>query len=727
VTSARRRRGWGVGIPFHRLAAIALVCAATLPVGVLGLLVYDQVDRALAEDAIVRTNHATEAATASLHQAGRDLDGLAASYASWPAFGRAVASGSLASIHDDVLAFLVERGSVVAGEVDAGTSRVTAGDGGVVAALGAVGADTGGGALVAEVASALYFVDAQAVPNPDGSGTAGRIVLARRLDAKLATDLATLTGYAVALIGADGSVAVSTDPAITGEAVVATARVTGVVRRDDLVARRFHLDGPAGGADVLLASHVSALQATAGGLPLLVLVLLGTTAILALLLAAALSRVLRRRLHVIHDGLVAVADGRVPPAIEGGDDEIGRLSAGLDRLVATLDRRELVVRRCLAAAAAVPIHVGPRAAAHQLATGTADIFGARWARVVAPDEGIIGAGGPEALTDPTCGSPTTTVGDGEPGAKLAEAPLGLGLDGRRLELALAPDHPWTDGDQGGLAMMGLLVGSVLDETSQYGAAVGRADRLDRLNRLQREFLRAVSHNLRAPLATIELAASDLVEASDDPFVGLRAEAIRIEERRLARLVSQVLLLSRMETGTLDLEGEPVALAPLVLRVIAELGLEAAATVVDRSAGAVAITDHAATEQIAWILLDNAQRYAPGSPLRVEITPVDATGEQPTIVLAVQDEGPGVPRGEERRIFRRFARGTGSDRTDGTGLGLSVARGLARALGGDVTYVRGGAGARFEVALPAGGASPDDGVAGSRTEVSGPARPPVASR
>lgn len=741
MTPARRRWGWGAGIPYHRLAAIALVLAATLPVAVLGLLVFNQVDRALAEDAIVRTDRATEAATAALRRAGNDLDGLVASYASWPAFEHAVASGSLASIHDDVLAFLVERGSVVAGEVAAGSGRVTAGEPSVIAAIEALGDDIGRGPVVMDVGAALFFVDAQAVPDPGGTGSPGRIVLARRLDAVLASDLAALTGYAVALVGPDGAVAVSTDPGITDGALPATAAGTGVVRHDDLVARRVHLDGPAGGADVLLASRVSALQATAGGLPPLVLALLGSTAVLALLLAVGLSGVLRRRLHVIHDGLLAVADGRVPPVIEAGGDEIGRLAAGLDRIVATLDRRELVVRRCLAAAASIPIHLGPKLAAHQLAAAAADIFGARWARVIEPDGTVIAVEGPEALAgrtvaagpageagvageadraseagaageaDAAGGTRANEAGaEATAGVSNPEAPLGLGLDGRRLELSLRPGQAWTDGDQGGLEVMGLLVGSVLDETAQFGAAIGRADRLDRLNRLQREFLRAISHNLRAPLATIELAASDLMEVTSDPFVTLRADAIRVEERRLARLVGQVLLLSRMETGTLDLEGEPVALGPLARRVVAELGLDDAVIVADRSAGAVAITDRAATEQIAWILLDNAARYAPGTTVRVEITPVEAVGGAPMLWLAVEDGGPGVRRGDERRIFRRFARGAGSDGTDGSGLGLSVARGLARALGGDIAYRRGRVGARFEVRLPASGADPDDGGA-----------------
>ena len=245
----------------------------------------------------------------------------------------------------------------------------------------------------------------------------------------------------------------------------------------------------------------------------------------------------------------------------------------------------------------------------------------------------------------------------------------------------------------------------IGEAELYRRTARRADRLDRLNRLQREFLRSVSHNLRAPLATIELAASDLLDLEGDPFVRARAEAIRIEGRRLARLVGQVLILSRIESGTLSLDGEPVALAPLARRIADELGLGRDVVVTDDDRGEVAYTDPAATEQIVWILLDNASRYAPGRPIRVDIAVASASGE-PQLVLAVEDEGPGVAEGEERRIFRRFMRGSAANGMDGMGLGLSVARGLARALGGDVRYRPGRVGARFELSLPHGGGAAD---------------------
>jgi two-component system sensor histidine kinase KdpD len=231
------------------------------------------------------------------------------------------------------------------------------------------------------------------------------------------------------------------------------------------------------------------------------------------------------------------------------------------------------------------------------------------------------------------------------------------------------------------------------------------DRPDRRNRLQREFLRGVAHNLRAPLATIELAASDLLDAHSDPVVRSRAEAILVEERRIARILGQILLVARMDSGALELDGEPVALGPLARRVADELGLASRVTIEEHADGAVAISDEAATEQLLWILLDNAARYAPDGPIRVEIRGA-GTAAEPRIVLAVADDGPGVAPGDERRIFRRFARGGSAEGTAGSGVGLSVARGLARALGGDVAYRRTPRGARFEVTMPSSGPAAD---------------------
>jgi len=112
------------------------------------------------------------------------------------------------------------------------------------------------------------------------------------------------------------------------------------------------------------------------------------------------------------------------------------------------------------------------------------------------------------------------------------------------------------------------------------------------------------------------------------------------------------------------------------------------------------------EQVLWILLDNAVTYAPAGPVRViiEARAAEHPGRDTTgmeLVVCVADEGPGVVVADRSRIFGRFERGSTAGAREGTGLGLYVARGLLRAMGGRVWLEPGdGPGATFAFALPA---------------------------
>ncbi len=681
-----------------------MVACAALPVAALGLAASSQVDHALAADAILRTDRAVEAAAAHLRLQAQELDALVENYATWPAFVEDLATGDVDKIQDDVLSFLVERGSVAAGVVIAPQGSRAAGEPAVIARLtttgpGAVLADSGAQATWA--GSTLVVVSARTIGGTGAAGKYGTLLLAQRLDAEATTTLRSLTGYEVSFLSPSGEVAISTDPDMGRAATMLAGDATGVVRTGDLVAKRLHLGGPSGGADVLFATRTSALQGAESGLQSLLLGLVVGTAGLAVLFAIGLSWILQRRLDLVHDRLAAIADGRVAPPISVGGDEIDRLAAGLRRLVEGLDRREMVVRRSLAAAAAIPVRTTQVVAASQLARDTASIFNGRWARLIDADGQPIGVfEGPPDLRR------VDDMGDDDTAAVVVEAPLGLGADVRRLELGLVPGQMWLDGDQANLEVMGLVAGRVLDQLGQFGAVIGRADRLDRLNRLQRGFISAVSHNLRAPLARIELAASDLVERSTDPLVTERAMLIRSAERRLDRVVGQMLVLSRMDSGTLGLEDEPVAVTPLVASVVGDLDLADRVELDDRAIGIVALADRGAIEQILWILLDNARRYAPAGPITVRIEPDATPHGEPRLLVVIADRGPGVSPGAEHRIFRRFSRGPGSPSGDGMGIGLSIARGLARAMGGDVTLRISRPGAAFELALPSSGHDTD---------------------
>ena len=119
-------------------------------------------------------------------------------------------------------------------------------------------------------------------------------------------------------------------------------------------------------------------------------------------------------------------------------------------------------------------------------------------------------------------------------------------------------------------------------------------------------------------------------------------------------------------------------------------------------GLAALADPDAVRRILSNLFDNAAKYAPGAPPEVSVRAAENGVE-----VVVADRGPGVPPGLEEKVFERFFRADDSlaRRANGSGIGLSLARGLARGMGGDlVCRPRPGGGAEFVLALPAAGSA-----------------------
>jgi signal transduction histidine kinase len=225
----------------------------------------------------------------------------------------------------------------------------------------------------------------------------------------------------------------------------------------------------------------------------------------------------------------------------------------------------------------------------------------------------------------------------------------------------------------------------------------------RSEQVRRDFVANASHELKTPAASIQAAAETIRTAAvEDPSVIPRfASQLEREAARLSRIVSDLLDLSRLESGSvLD---ETVALDAIVRdegerfeepAAEAGVGLSVAAAAVPRVRGSA--------RDLALLvrnLVDNAIRYtAPGGKVHVELTTDD--GE---VVLAVADTGLGVPHRDLPRIFERFYRvdRARSRETGGTGLGLSIVKHVAENLGGRVQVTSElGQGTRFEVRLPA---------------------------
>ena len=228
------------------------------------------------------------------------------------------------------------------------------------------------------------------------------------------------------------------------------------------------------------------------------------------------------------------------------------------------------------------------------------------------------------------------------------------------------------------------------------------------------FVANVSHEFKTPLTTIRLY-SELLESGrvrDAAQSGDYLRTIGRETQRLARLVGNALDFSRLEQGRkkyareqLDLRAELVRLLDTQAPRLAEAGL---ALKRDLPADPLPVTtDRDAFEQILLNLLDNAAKYgAAGGEVTVELAARPATSAPASAaggaVVRVLDRGPGVPPEHRSRIFEKFHRvdDTLTAEKTGAGLGLSIARQLARGLGGELRHLpREGGGASFILELP----------------------------
>jgi two-component system sensor histidine kinase KdpD len=236
--------------------------------------------------------------------------------------------------------------------------------------------------------------------------------------------------------------------------------------------------------------------------------------------------------------------------------------------------------------------------------------------------------------------------------------------------------------------------------------VERARLAAEAERLRSALLTSISHDLRTPLASILGAATSL--RSYGPRLDAAAQSelvatIQDEAERLNRFVSNLLDMTRLESGALEPKRETVDLGEVI-----GSALERAAKVlarhrvkVDRAADLPPVElDVVLFEQVLFNLLDNAAKYAPPDSL-VELR---ARREGDAVRLELLDEGSGIPTDDLERIFGKFYRVQNGDRQRaGTGLGLAICRGFVEAMGG--TIVAGNradrSGAVFTIRLPVG--------------------------
>ncbi|MGE5690441.1 MAG: sensor histidine kinase [Pseudomonadota bacterium] len=238
-----------------------------------------------------------------------------------------------------------------------------------------------------------------------------------------------------------------------------------------------------------------------------------------------------------------------------------------------------------------------------------------------------------------------------------------------------------------------------DELAQLAGAFERMrGRLAQLERARREFIANASHELRTPIFSlggfVELMADEeLDERTRREFLATMQEQIR----RLQKLATDLLDLSRLDAGQLLVEVEPLELASVAGDVADEFAAVAHGTghEIRVSGRADALGDEQRVLQIARILVENAIRHTPPrTTIRVDVGTA-AGGAW----LQVEDDGAGIPAEHREQVFERFYRIEGN-RASGSGLGLAIARELAVLMGGSLELESDRGFTRFRLLLPA---------------------------
>jgi GAF domain-containing protein len=215
----------------------------------------------------------------------------------------------------------------------------------------------------------------------------------------------------------------------------------------------------------------------------------------------------------------------------------------------------------------------------------------------------------------------------------------------------------------------------------------------RLDQLKLNFVAIASHELRTPATSVYGAFATLVERGDELSEDVRNELLHVgyeQATRLRRLLEELLDLSRLDSHAIALDPRPIVLHSALAHIVGQTTGGDADVTLSVPDDLAVVVDPLVLDRVVSNLLINAKRY--GRPPIV----VEAEHRDRHLRVAVEDHGPGVPEELRPRLFERFARG---ETASGSGLGLAIARSYARAHGGDLIYVPGADGARFELIVP----------------------------
>ncbi|MET7765512.1 PAS domain-containing sensor histidine kinase [Streptomyces sp. NPDC005393] len=232
----------------------------------------------------------------------------------------------------------------------------------------------------------------------------------------------------------------------------------------------------------------------------------------------------------------------------------------------------------------------------------------------------------------------------------------------------------------------------------------------RTERSHAELIATVAHELRSPLTSVKGFTATLLakwERFTDDQKRLMLETVDADANRVTRLIAELLDISRIDSGRLEVRRQPVDVAAAVRRHVQALTAagQCAERFLIRVRGPLPglWADPDKIDQVLGNLLENAVRHGEGT-VTIEVAPaaVRPAADGPVVertAITVSDEGPGIPEESMSRVFTRFWRGS---KRGGTGLGLYIVKGIVEAHGGTITVGRArGGGAEFRFTLPVG--------------------------
>ncbi|HVL64785.1 MAG TPA: ATP-binding protein [Actinomycetota bacterium] len=259
---------------------------------------------------------------------------------------------------------------------------------------------------------------------------------------------------------------------------------------------------------------------------------------------------------------------------------------------------------------------------------------------------------------------------------------------------------WMAADRALIEAVAREVSVALHHARLYDRAVEQAQRLEDLDRLRRDFVSMVSHELRSPMTVVAGIAHILRwrgdRLSDDARDEL-LETLERESRRLTRLVSEFLDLEAIERGHIALQLAEVDLADLAAEAMVDAGQAARTSLHIEGENAIVSADRDRVKQVMLNLIGNAVKFSDeDAPIEIEVTCLPESVE-----FAVRDHGPGISEPDMQQLFERFTRlKTTVDRTPGSGIGLFVSKHIVDMHGGDIRVESvPDEGATFSVKLP----------------------------